>query len=108
LIDRSINQSIVVADHRRGERGAIDPMLTTSTHFWSRRFVVRIPRCAIVVAIMSAVFVVGCGDGEENKPVDLKPADTSNFKDMMDQQTKGLKGGNKPPKSVATPTPPKG
>jgi hypothetical protein len=59
---------------------------------------VQTPRCAIVVVILSAVFIVGCG-GEEAKPVDLKgSADTSAFKGMMDQQTKDLKGGNKAPK----------
>ena len=59
----------------------------------------RIPRCAIVVVILSAVFVVGCG-GDEAKPVDLKATtDTSGFKGMMDQQTKDLKGGNKAPKA---------
>jgi hypothetical protein len=60
---------------------------------------VRISRCAIVV-ILSAVFIVGCGGGDEAKPVDLKgTADTSAFKGMLEQQTKDLKGGPKMPKA---------
>jgi hypothetical protein len=57
---------------------------------------VRIPRCAIVVAILSALFIVGCGGGDEAKPVDLKgKTDTSNFKGMLDQQQQNQKGGSK-------------
>jgi hypothetical protein len=64
---------------------------------------VRIPRCAIVVAIVSAVFVVGCG-GDEAKPVDLKgTADTSALDAMKDQMTKDLKSGNKAPKAETKP-----
>jgi hypothetical protein len=60
---------------------------------------VRIPRCAIVVVILSAVFVVGCG-GDEAKPVDLKgTTNTSAFDGMKEQMTKDLKGGNKAPKA---------
>jgi hypothetical protein len=65
---------------------------------------VRIARCAIVGAILSAIIVVGCGGGDEAKPVDLTgKTDTSAFKGMLDQQTKNLKGGLKLPKSQTTP-----
>jgi len=65
---------------------------------------VRIHRCAIVVAVLSCVFVAGCGGEEEARPVDLKAkTDTSSFKDMIDQQTKSQKGGNKAPKAEAKP-----
>jgi hypothetical protein len=64
---------------------------------------VRIPRCAIAGAIVSAIFIVGCGDGDEAKPVDLKgTTDTSNFKGMIDQQKNDLKGP-KPPKAQPKP-----
>jgi hypothetical protein len=65
---------------------------------------VRIPRCAIVVAILASVIVAGCGGGDEPKPVDLKgTTDTGNFKDMIDQQTKNQKTGNKAPKAETKP-----
>jgi hypothetical protein len=65
---------------------------------------VRIPRCALVVAVLSAVFIVGCGGGDEARPVDLKgTADTASFKGMLDQQTQNRKGGNKAPKAEPTP-----
>jgi hypothetical protein len=64
---------------------------------------VRIPRCAIVAAIVSAIFIVGCGGEDEAKPVDLTgKTDTSNFKGMIDQQAKTLKGA-KPPKAQPKP-----
>lgn len=59
----------------------------------------RIPRCAIVVAVLSAVFIVGCGE-EEARPVDLKGTVNSGALDAMkDQMTKDLKSGNKAPKA---------
>jgi hypothetical protein len=65
---------------------------------------VRIPRCAIAVTILSAVFVAGCGEDEGAKPVDLKGStDTAGFKGMIDQQTKDFKGGNKASKAETKP-----
>jgi hypothetical protein len=65
---------------------------------------VRIPRCAIVGAILSAIFIMGCDSSSEPKPVDLKgKADTSNLKGMLDQQTSHLKTGTQPPKAAPTP-----
>jgi hypothetical protein len=51
---------------------------------------VRTTRCAIVAAILSAVFVAGCGGaGDESRPVDLtKQTDTSAFKGMLGDQMK--------------------
>lgn len=66
----------------------------------------RIPRCAIVVAILSAVFIVGCGGEDEAKPVDLNgKTDTSAFKGMIEQQTKNQKAGNKAPAAETKPAP---
>jgi hypothetical protein len=65
---------------------------------------VRIHRCAIVVTVLSCVFIAGCGGDEEARPVDLKAkTDTAPFKDMMDQQTKNQKGGNKAANAQAKP-----
>jgi hypothetical protein len=50
----------------------------------------RTPRFAIVAAILWAVVIAGCG-GEAAKPVDMKPADTSQFKGMMDQMKANVK-----------------
>jgi hypothetical protein len=67
---------------------------------------VRIPRCAIVVAILSAVFIVGCGGEDEAKPVDLSgKVDASAFEGMKAQMTKDLKAGNKAPKAETKPAP---
>jgi hypothetical protein len=51
---------------------------------------VKAPRFAIVTAILSAVFVAGCGgDSEGPRPVDLsKQTDTSAFKGMLGDQMK--------------------
>ena len=56
----------------------------------------RIPRYVTVAFILLATHAPGCGGGEdENKPVDMKPADTSKFKGMLDQQTNDLTKGKK-------------
>jgi hypothetical protein len=53
---------------------------------------VQTTRCAIVAAILSAVFVAGCGGGDESHPVDLtKQTDTSGFKGMLGDQMKSAK-----------------
>jgi hypothetical protein len=41
--------------------------------------------------------VAGCGGGSEVETVPFKQTDTSQFKGMIDQQAKGLKGGTKTP-----------
>jgi hypothetical protein len=53
---------------------------------------VRIPRCAIVVVIVSAVCITGCGGGNEVESVPFKQTDTTPFKGMLEQQAKGLAG----------------
>jgi hypothetical protein len=57
---------------------------------------VRIPRYVNIAFILLAIHAPGCGGGEEeNKPVDMKPADVSKFKGMIDQQTSDLTKGKK-------------
>jgi hypothetical protein len=86
------------AGNRTGGAGRTTPR---PPHFYlkliERRFVVRKPRCAIGVSILLAVFVAGCGGGSEVETVPFKQTDTSQFKGMIDQQAKGLKGGTKTP-----------
>ena len=51
----------------------------------------RTTRCTIAAAVLSAVFVAGCGGGEP-APVDLsKTTDTSQFKGMMDDMKDNIK-----------------
>jgi hypothetical protein len=63
---------------------------------------VRKPRCAIVVAILLAVFVAGCGGGNEVETVEFKKTDIAPFEQMKEQMTKNLKGGYKAPKETPT------
>ena len=44
-----------------------------------------------LVLIVVSIHVSGCGEAE-NGPVDMKPADTSQFDAMKDEMTKNLKG----------------
>ena len=55
----------------------------------------RIPRYVNIAFILLAIHAPGCGEDENNKPVDMKPADTSQFKGMLEQQTKDLTKGKK-------------
>ena len=56
----------------------------------------RIRRYVNIAFILLAIHAPGCGGGEdENKPVDMKPTDTSQFKGMLDQQTSDLTKGKK-------------
>jgi hypothetical protein len=57
---------------------------------------VRVPRYVNIAFILLAIHAPGCGgEDETNKPVDMKPADTSQFKGMLEQQTKDLTKGKK-------------
>ena len=53
----------------------------------------RIPRYVTIAFILLVTNVPGCSGEDENKPVDLKPADTSQLKGMLEQQTKDLTKG---------------
>ncbi len=55
----------------------------------------RILHCAAIMGTLSLVQLAGCGDDEANKPVDLKPADTSQFNEMKDAMLKTGPGGSK-------------
>ena len=55
----------------------------------------RILHCVAVMGTISLVQFAGCGDDEANKPVDLKPADTSQFNDMKDAMLKTGPSGAK-------------
>ena len=55
----------------------------------------RKPRYAIVVAILSAVFVAGCGGGSEVESVDFKKTDIAPFDQMKEQMLKNVKSPNK-------------
>jgi hypothetical protein len=60
---------------------------------------VRIPRYVNIAFILLAIHAPGCGgEDENNKPVDMKPGDTSQFKGMLEQQTKDLTKGKAIPK----------
>jgi hypothetical protein len=59
---------------------------------------VRIPRYVTIAFILLAIHAPGCGGEDENKPVDLKPADTTQFKGMIEQQTKDVTKGKAIPK----------
>ena len=50
-------------------------------------------RCLSLVLIVLSIHISGCG--EENKPVDMTPADTSQFEGMKEEMTKNLKAGPK-------------
>jgi hypothetical protein len=56
---------------------------------------VRIPRYVNIAFILLAIHAPGCGGEDENKPVDMKPADTSQFKGMLEQQTNAITKGKK-------------
>ena len=58
----------------------------------------RIPRYVTIAFILLVTHAPGCGGEDENKPVDLKPADTTQFKGMIEQQTKDLSKGKAIPK----------
>jgi hypothetical protein len=51
----------------------------------------RLPRCAITASILSAFCFAGCGGGEDTTTVPMKTTDTSQFKGMIEQQSKDLK-----------------
>ena len=55
----------------------------------------RIPRYVTVAFILLVVHAPGCGGEDENKPVDMRPGDVSQFKGMLEQQTKDLTKGKK-------------
>jgi hypothetical protein len=64
----------------------------------TRRFIVRTTRCAIVAAIVSAVFIAGCDDGgAAPKSADMTPNTvTPEGKGMLGDQMKTAKMKDKP------------
>jgi hypothetical protein len=56
---------------------------------------VRIPSCMIVVTILSAVFIAGCGSEPEVTTSENRPTDITPFKGMIEKQAGTLKGADK-------------
>jgi hypothetical protein len=82
--------------------------LTRARHvfpeFGSRRFVVPKPRGAIVIAILSAVLVAGCGEPAETPKVDLtKTGETPELKSMLGEQMKSNLKVDKSAKPTTSP-----